>query len=80
MRCPREDGKDMSREGENLCFNMEIPSDLITQLHKGLRLFPSRSTYLCDLVQQLIVLLSLLQRAQVTAHLAVAGPPTDLWQ
>lgn len=62
---------------------MEIPSDLITQLHKDLRIFPSRfnkSTYLCNLVQQLIVLLSLLQRAQVTAHLAVAGPPTDLWQ
>lgn len=62
---------------------MEIPSDLLTQLHKGLRIFQSglnKSTYLGNLVKQLVVLLSLLQRAQVTAHLAVVGPPTDLWQ
>jgi len=73
----RKDCKEMSREGQNLV------KKVITQIHKGLRVFQSRlnkSTYLGNLVKQLVVLLSLLQRAQVTAHLAVAGPPTDLWQ
>lgn len=59
---------------------MEAPSDLTTQLQKDLRSRLNKSTHLCDLIQQLVVLLSFLQRAQVTAHLAVSGPPTDLWQ